>query len=341
MTETLFLIDGSSYTWRAFHAYKATVREIDGLPINAVKGFSEMLWRFLKRGIAGYQATHLAVCFDSASSREYRQAMFPAYKAQRPSPPSEITAQFPLVRRAVSAFGLTMIEKPGFEADDLVATYARLAVEEGMRVVAVSGDKDYFQLVTDQAEEPGDVRVFDPFWKPAHDDPDQRKGKLYGVDGVVEKMGVPPDLVPALQGLTGDIVDNVPGVAGIGPKTAVKLLNQYGGIAEIIRDMALVEPKGVREKLFSAGEDVIRLSHKLVKLNDRVEVDTPLDEMTIFDADPERIIAFTRAIGLPWLTKEVGDHFSVDPASVTPDRRTAAPGAGTPWLGQRQEYHSY
>ncbi|MBU0797209.1 MAG: DNA polymerase I, partial [Alphaproteobacteria bacterium] len=190
---TLYLVDGSGYIFRAYHALPPMTRA-DGTPVNAVFGFSSMLMKLVEE----IDAQHLAVIFDSARET-FRNEIYPAYKAQRPELPEDLRPQFALIRDAVRAFNVPCIEMPGFEADDLIATYAKEARKHGMEVIIVSSDKDLMQLIGDG------VTMLDPI-----------KNRQIGPDEVMEKFGVAPDKVIDVQSLAGDSVDNVPGVPGIG-----------------------------------------------------------------------------------------------------------------------------
>ena len=203
----VFLIDGSGFIFRAYHALPPLSRS-DGTPTSAVLGFSNMLAKLLSET----DADHLAVVFD-ASGRSFRNRIYDQYKAQRPDPAPDLVPQFALVRRATAAFGVCQIELDEFEADDLIATYARHAVEAGAKVTIVSSDKDLMQLVTDK------VTMLDPI-----------KNRPIGAAEVRERFGVGPERVIDVQALSGDSVDNVPGVPGIGVKTAAELINTYGDL---------------------------------------------------------------------------------------------------------------
>src|ERR1700733_6068100 len=205
----VFLVDGSSYIFRAYHALPPLTRKSDGLQVNAVLGFCNMLWKLLRDMKPEERPTHLAVIFDK-SEKTFRTDMYPAYKAHRPSPPDDLIPQFPLVREAVLAFDLPSIEQAGFEADDLIATYVREACEAGASATIVSSDKDLMQLVNDC------VTMYDTM-----------KDKKIGRAEVIEKFGVPPEKVIEVQALIGDSTDNVPGVPGIGVKTAAQLIGEY------------------------------------------------------------------------------------------------------------------
>src|SRR6266581_613722 len=202
----VFLVDGSGYIFRAYHALPPLTRKSDGLQLNAVFGFCNMLWKLLRDMKPEERPTHLAVVFDK-SEKTFRTDFYPDYKAHRPDPPDDLIPQFPLVREAVLAFDLPSIEQGGFEADDLIATYARQGCEAGATVTIVSSDKDLMQLVNDC------VIMYDTM-----------KDKRIGIAEVIEKFGVPPGKVIEVQSLIGDSTDNVPGVPGIGPKAAAVLV---------------------------------------------------------------------------------------------------------------------
>lgn len=212
----LFLIDGSGYIFRAYHALPPLTRKSDGVPVGAVSGFCNMLYKFIEDTKDEFEPTHLAVIFD-ASSKTFRNEIYPQYKAHRPPPPEDLVPQFTLVRDAVRAFSVPSIEMMGYEADDLIATYARLAREAGARVTIVSSDKDLMQLVND------DVDMLDTM-----------KLKTITHEGVMEKFGVAPDRVVDVQALAGDSVDNVPGVPGIGIKTAAQLIDEFGSLQTLL-----------------------------------------------------------------------------------------------------------
>src|SRR5262249_9271885 len=204
----VFLVDGSSYIFRAYHALPPLNRKSDGLQVNAVLGFCNMLWKLLRDMKPEDQPTHLAVVFD-LSEKTFRTEMYPDYKAHRPDPPDDLRPQFPLIREAVRAFDLPCLEQQGFEADDLIATYARGACEVGASCTIVSSDKDLMQLVNDC------VIMYDTM-----------KDRKIGRAEVKEKFGVGPEKVIEVQALIGDSTDNVPGVPGIGVKTAAQLIGE-------------------------------------------------------------------------------------------------------------------
>src|SRR5664280_1981932 len=225
----VFLVDGSSYIFRAYHALPPLNRKSDGLQVNAVLGFCNMLWKLLRDMPPDNRPTHLAIVFDK-SEVTFRNKLYPDYKAHRPPAPDDLIPQFPLIRDAVRAFDLPCLEQGGFEADDLIATYAREAGERGATATIVSSDKDLMQLVTDK------VTMYDTM-----------KDRRIGIPEVIEKFGVPPEKVVEVQALIGDSVDNVPGVPGVGPKAASTLIAELGSLDRILS--AESHPEKIEEEL--------------------------------------------------------------------------------------------
>ncbi len=277
----VYLIDGSGYIFRAFHALPPLSRA-DGTPVSAVLGFCNMLLK----NIDETDADHIAVVFD-ASSHTFRNRLYEAYKAQRPEPPPELIPQFPLVRLATEAFNVAQIEMLDYEADDLIATYARLAVEQGATVTIVSSDKDLMQLVG-----PG-VSMYDPI-----------KLRSIGPDEVREKFGVGPEKVIDVQALCGDSVDNVPGVPGIGVKTAAELINQYGDLETLLARAEEIKQPKRRQSLIDFAEQA-RISKVLVELKSDVPPPCPLEALKLRPSDPEKLIAFLREQGFRQLLTRV------------------------------------
>ncbi len=225
----VFLVDGSSYIFRAYHALPPLNRKSDGLQVNAVLGFCNMLWKLLRDMPPDNRPTHLAIIFDK-SERTFRNELYPDYKAHRPPAPDDLIPQFSLIRDAVRAFDLPCLEQIGFEADDLIATYVRLACERGATATIVSSDKDLMQLVTDC------VTMYDTM-----------KDRRIGIPEVIEKFGVPPSKVVEVQALAGDSVDNVPGVPGIGVKTGAadrRIWRSGNAAGPRQRDQATEAPRG-------------------------------------------------------------------------------------------------
>src|ERR1700742_3919716 len=242
----LVLVDGSGFIFRAFHAIPDMTRP-DGTHVNAVFGFCNMIALLLK----DHTGTHLAVIFD-AGRMTFRNRLYDAYKAHRPEPPEELRPQFALIREATRAFGLPCIELEGWEADDLIAAYAKAVTAAGGETVIVSSDKDLMQLIG-----PG-VSMLDPM-----------KNTEIGLAEVEAKFGVTPDKVIEVQALIGDSVDNVPGVPGIGPKGAAELINAYGDLESVLEHASEIKQPKRRQALIDHAEQA-RLSKKLVILDDKV-----------------------------------------------------------------------
>ncbi|QOZ29111.1 DNA polymerase I [Bradyrhizobium sp. CCBAU 51753] len=296
----VFLVDGSSYIFRAYHALPPLNRKSDGLQVNAVLGFCNMLWKLLREMPDDNKPTHLAIVFDK-SEITFRNKLYPDYKAHRPPAPDDLIPQFALIREAVRAFDLPCLEQIGFEADDLIATYARQASERGATTTIVSSDKDLMQLVTDK------VVMFDTM-----------KDRRIGRDEVIEKFGVPPEKVVEVQALAGDSTDNVPGVPGIGVKTAAQLIIEYGDLEQLLfRATEIKQPKR-REALLENAEKA-RISRQLVLLDDKVDLEVPLDDLAVHEPDPRRLIAFLKAMEFSTLTRRVAEYSQIDPANVDAD----------------------
>ncbi len=275
MTQTphLYLVDGSGYIFRAYHALPPMNRR-DGTPVNAVFGFSNMLFKLLKDVNEGEAPTHFAVIFDAAR-KTFRNDIYEAYKAHRPDAPEDLVPQFSLIRDATEAFNVPSIEVSGYEADDIIATFARQAKEKGWKVTIVSSDKDLMQLVTTG------VTMFDSM-----------KNRHIDEAEVMERFGVMPDKVIDVQALCGDPVDNVPGVPGIGPKTASLLINDYGDLETLLSRAEEIKQPKRRENLIKHADDA-RMSKKLVTLHQDVPLDDwPIDQLQVRDMEPETLLAF-------------------------------------------------
>ena len=264
----VYLVDGSGFIFRAFHGLPPMTRR-DGTPVNAVYGFCAMLMRLLE----DTDADHIAIIFDAAR-KTFRNDIYPAYKAHRPDAPDELIPQFALVRDAVRAFNLPSVELADYEADDLIATYARQAEAEGAEVTIVSSDKDLMQLVR------GRVSLFDPM-----------KLKVIGVAEVIERFGVPPEKVVDVQALAGDASDNVPGVPGIGVKTAAQLIGEYGDLDTLLARAGEIKQPKRRESLVNFA-DQARISRELVRLKDDVPAPIPLAAFRVRAPDPGPLRAF-------------------------------------------------
>src|SRR6202166_3520393 len=307
----VFLVDGSSYTCRAYPAWPPLTRKSDGLQLNAVLGFCNMLWKLLRDMKPEERPTHLAVVFDK-SEKTFRNDMYPAYKAHRPDPPDDLIPQFAFIREALRAFDLPCLEQPGFEADDLIATYVRLACEAGATATIVSSDKDLMQLVSDC------VIMYDTM-----------KDKKIGIPQVIEKFGVPPEKVIEVQALIGDSTDNVPGVPGIGVKTAAQLIGEYGDLETLLKRASEIKQDKRRQTLID-NADKARLSKKLVTLDTHVKVDVPIGDLAVHEPDHKRLIAFLKAMEFSSLTRRVAEFSSIDIAEIEPDAKLAVRGGSSP-----------
>jgi DNA polymerase-1 len=295
----LYLVDGSAYIFRAYHALPPLTRS-DGTPVGAVQGFCNMLWKLLEDLKGEDQPTHMAVIFDH-SAKTFRNEIYEHYKAHRPEPPEDLVPQFSLIREATIAFDLPCIEMEGFEADDIMATYARLAVEAGARVTLATSDKDMMQLVN------GQVTMLDPM-----------KNKRIGPDEVREKFGVGPERVIDVQALAGDSVDNVPGVPGIGIKTAAQLIEEYGDLDGLLSRADEIKQPKRREKLIENAE-LARISRQLVTLKTDVADVAAMDAFGTADPDPDRLLTFLRSMEFRTLTRRVEEGLGAGPADETGD----------------------
>jgi len=307
----IYLVDGSGYIFRAYFAMirgRGPITRSDGTPTGAVLGFSNMLFKLIQDTQADGRVSHLAVIFDT-SRKTFRSDIYPEYKANRDAPPEDLIPQFPLVRDATRAFNVPAIEKQGFEADDIIATYAMQARAKNMECVIVSSDKDLMQLVG------GDVTMLDPM-----------KNKSIGVDEVHEKFGVGPDKVIDIQSLAGDSVDNVPGVPGIGVKTAALLINEFGDLDTLLDRAGEIPQKGRREKLLEHA-DLARVSRELVTLKNDVELDIDVMDLTVQVPEAADLIAFLKHNEFRQLTGRVmeffGEGFRQDAADLPDDTEDA------------------
>ncbi|MGE5566740.1 MAG: DNA polymerase I [Parcubacteria group bacterium] len=297
----LYLIDGSGYLFRAYHALPPLTRKTDGLPVGAVAGFCNMLWKLL-RDMQADAPTHLAVVFDH-SEKTFRNQMYAEYKAHRPPPPDDLIPQFPLVREATRAFGVPCLELPGYEADDIIAAYACHVRDLGGEVTIVSSDKDLMQLVDER------VSMFDAM-----------KNVRIGPEQVVEKFGVLPDKVVDVQALCGDSVDNVPGAPGIGIKTAALLINEFGDLETLLSRAGEIKQQKRRETLIEYA-DQIRLSRALVQLDCDTPLPEPLEDLAVRDPDPAVLAEFLERMEFRGLARRVGDGRAGEAAKADISRR--------------------
>ncbi|MQT12801.1 DNA polymerase I [Rhizobiales bacterium Sp-1] len=310
----VFLVDGSSFVFRAYFQSMNQDRKYnyrsDGLPTGAVRLFCTKLLQFVRDGAVGIRPTHLAIIFDK-SENSFRKAIYPPYKAHRPDPPADLVPQFPLMRAAVRAFGLIPIEQDTYEADDLIATYAREANAAGADVLIISADKDLMQLIR-----PG-VAMYDPASGEAKRG-SFRPERRIGYDEVVDYFGVPPEKVVDVQSLAGDATDNVPGVPGIGIKTAAQLIGEYGDLDTLLARAAEIKQPKRRESLLANAEQA-RISRRLVALVDDVKVEVPLADLTLVEPEPKPLVAFLKAMEFTTLTRRIAELGGVDVSAIEPD----------------------
>ena len=296
----LFLVDGSAYIFRAYHALPPLTRKSDGLPVGAVSGFCNMLWKLVQDArdtSVGVVPTHFAVIFDY-SSTTFRNEIFPEYKANRDAPPEDLRPQFALIREATRAFNLPCIELEGYEADDLIATYAKQAREAGGDVTIISSDKDLMQLIGPK------VIMYDTM-----------KDRRVGIDEVYERFGVGPEKMIDLQSLAGDSTDNIPGVPGIGPKTAAQLLDEYGDLETLLQRAGEIRQNKRRENLLEFA-DQAKLSKLLVTLKEDVPLDVPLDALVLEEPNGPKLISFLKAMEFTTITRKVAEVTETDASEV-------------------------
>ncbi len=298
--DELYLIDGSGYIFRAYYsmAYSggAKMTNPEGTPISAVYGFTNMILKLLKE----HPKAAIAIIFD-AGRVTFRDKIYAEYKANRDDTPEDLIPQFPIVREATEALGLPAVELAGYEADDLIATYAKDAAAKGIKVKIISSDKDLMQLVDDN------IHIFDPM-----------KNIIVDAKGVEEKFGVTPDKVIDVQALAGDTSDNVPGVPSIGIKTAATLINEYGTLEELLsRTEEIKQPK--RRQVLNDNADMARISKQLVTLAQDVPVPVPLDTFIKHDPDLPHLKAFLEKQGFKSLLARLGDNVSSS-NNVTPSK---------------------
>jgi len=294
----LYLVDGSSYIFRAYHRLPPLTNR-HGLNVGAVYGYTTMLWKLAESLHKEEGPTHLAVIFD-AGSHTFRNEMFDQYKAQRPPPPPDLVPQFPLIRDATRAFSLPCIEEEGLEADDIIACYAKAALAEDWKVTIVSSDKDLMQLV-----EEGRLDLYDTM-------NDRRLGRDY----VIEKFGVPPEKLGDVLALMGDSVDNVPGVPGVGPKTAAQLIQEYGNLESVLAHAEEIKKPKLKQNLIEHAE-MARLSRELVRLVCDAPLPEPLDALAMKGIPPEPLREFLEEQGFKALLNRLGAGTEVKPAPAS------------------------
>ena len=296
----LHLIDGSGFIFRAYHALPPLTRKSDGLPVGAVSGFCNMLFKIIEDQKGSNAPTHLVVVFD-AKGKTFRSDIYPEYKMNRPPAPEDLIPQFPLTRDATRAFGLACIEQEGFEADDIMATLAVQAREAGGHVTIVSSDKDLMQLVGNGVE------MYDAM-----------KNKRIGPEQVEEKFGVAPNRVIDVQSLAGDSVDNVPGAPGIGVKTAALLINEYGDLDSLLERASEIKQPKRRETLID-NADQIRTSRDLVTLKTDMEMDCDFDDFQVQAPNPEVVLKFLAEMEFRTMSARIANKLGVSAPEISSD----------------------
>lgn len=318
----LLLVDASAYIFRAYYSMPPLHRA-DGMPVGAVLGFCNMLNRLvLNRSLSGDQP-RIVLVFDS-KGKNFRHEMYPDYKANRGPCPEDLVPQFDLIREAATAYGIDQIEAPSFEADDVIATLATMAREEGINVHVLTGDKDLMQLVTPPGEEPS-INMIDP-----------KEMIRVTYDVVVEKFGVPPNLLGDVLALAGDKSDNIPGVPGIGPKIASTLINEYGSLEVLLERAGEIKQKARREKLLSNTEEAV-LSRKLVELDRAVPLDvmtmpdhyTTVSELKMAPLSSEALFNFYEEMGFYDLTMRLRRRLGVSASDVSESSSSGNDSGGT------------
>ena len=300
----LYLVDGSSYIFRAYHRLPPLTNP-EGTPVGAVYGYTTMLWKLADDLHKADGPTHMAVILDK-SSQSFRNELYDQYKAHRPEPPEDLRPQFPLIRDATRAFSMPCIEEDNVEADDIIASYAVDALAKGWKVTIVSSDKDLMQLI-----------------QPGLDMLDTMKNARLGPEAVMEKFGVLPEQLGDVLALMGDAVDNVPGIRGIGPKTASKLIVEHGDLESVLAAAPSMKPSKMRESLIEQA-DMARLSKVLVTLKDDCPLPNELDDFLLKDIPPEPLAAFLTKHGFTSLLRKLG---ASGPADASPAPRTTPEGA--------------
>ncbi len=304
----LYLVDGSAYIFRAYHRLPP-LTDPEGTPVGAVYGYTTMLWKLADDLDKADGPTHLAVVLDK-SSHSFRNEIYDQYKANRPDPPEDLVPQFPLIRDATRAFSLPCIEEPDVEADDMIASYARAATRKGWDVTIVSSDKDLMQLIGECATEDLEPGVEQGG---CIDMLDTMKSQRIGRDEVIEKFGVPPEKVGDVLALMGDSVDNIPGIFGVGPKTASKLIDEHGDLTAALDAAADMKKSKLKERLLEHRADA-ELSRVLVTLKEDCALPVALEDMKLEGVPPDPLAAFLERHGFSSLLRRL------DAGSGSPDR---------------------
>ena len=298
----LYLVDGSAYIFRAYHRLPP-LTDPEGTPVGAVYGYTTMLWKLAEDLDKAEGPTHLGVILDK-SSHSFRNDIYPEYKANRPPAPDDLVPQFPLIRDATRAFSLECIEEQGLEADDLIASYARAAAAQNWDVTIVSSDKDLMQLIDEGSESMGRIDMLDTM-----------KNLRISIPEVAEKFGVAPDLVGEVLALMGDSVDNIPGIYGVGPKTATKLIQEHGNLTAALDSAAGMKKSKLKERLLEHRADA-ELSRILVTLKEDCDLPVPIESFKLDGVPPEPLAAFLTKHGFTSLLRRL------DAGSGSPERTT-------------------
>jgi len=320
----LYLVDGSSYIFRAYHRLPPLTNP-EGTPVGAVYGYTTMLWKLAEDLDKAEGPTHLAVILDAAS-KSFRNDIYPEYKANRPPAPEDLVPQFPLIRDATRAFSLPCIEEEGLEADDLIASYARAAAAQGWDVTIVSSDKDLMQLVSTGGEGVGEIDMLDTM-----------KNVRIKIPEVEEKFGVPPELVGDVLALMGDSVDNIPGIFGIGPKTATKLIQEHGSLTAALDAAEDMKKSKLKERLLEHRKDA-EMSRELVELKQDAALPQPLEEFRLDGVPKEPLAEFLERHGFSSLLRrlDAGTGSPTRTTDLKPAKQETASEAHAP-EGNRQE----
>ncbi|HZH51942.1 MAG TPA: DNA polymerase I [Microvirga sp.] len=324
----VFLVDGSSFIFRAYFQSmnqdsKYNSRISDGMPTGAVRLFVSKLLQFVRDGAAGLMPTHLAIVLDK-SEGSFRKELYEDYKGHRPDPPDDLRVQMPIMREAIRAFGLEPIEQERYEADDLIATYAVQAAARGADVLIVSSDKDLMQLV-------GPRVCFYDFESGQKGKPGYRPERNLDEAAVTERWeGIPPSKIGDVLALMGDTSDNVPGVPGIGLKTAAQLIKEFGDLETLLARASEIKQPKRRETLINNAE-AARLSKKLVTLDCEAPLPVSLDDLRLPEPDPKTLVGFLKAMEFNSLTRRVADLYDVDPTAIEPDPRLMPGGEAIRW----------
>jgi len=325
----VFLVDGSSFIFRAYFQsmnqdQKYNSRSADGMPSGAVRLFVTKLLQFMRDGAAGLKPTHLAIVLDK-SEGSFRKELYEDYKGHRPDAPEDLKVQMPIMREAIRAFGLEPVELQRYEADDLIATYTQQAKARGADVLIISSDKDLMQLV-------GPKVCFYDFESGSKGKPGYRPERNLDEAAVTEKWeGIPPEKIGDVLALMGDTSDNVPGVPGIGLKTAAQLIKEYGDLETLLERAPEIKQPKRRETLINNAESA-RLSKKLVTLDCEAPVPVPLDDLRLPEPDPKTLIGFLKAMEFSTLTRRVSELYDADPAAIEPDPRLLPGGEAIRWV---------